>query len=63
MLCELTFNKIRIYYTLIQGKTIINEIEYLGKLEVKDASTSHKNGSKKNYSKQQKDINKMKKDF
>ena len=46
MLCELTFNKIRIYYTLIQGKTIINEIEYLGKLEVKDASNSHKSGSK-----------------
>ena len=63
MLCELAFDKIRIYYTLVQGKTIINEIEYLGKVEVKDASNSHKSGNKKNYSRQQKDIKEMKKDF
>ena len=62
-LCELAVDKIRIYYELTQGKTIINEIVYLGKVEVKDASNSHKSGNKKNYSRQQKDINKMKKDF
>ena len=63
MLCELAFDKIRIYYILIQGKTIINDIEYLGKIKVEDASNSHKSGTKKNYLRQQKDINKMKKDF
>ena len=62
-LCELAANKVRIYYIITHGVVRINDIEYLGKVEVKDASNSHKSGNKKNYSRQQKDINKMKKDF
>ena len=62
-LCELAVDKVRIYYMITHGSVKINEIEYLGKVEVKDASNSHKSGNKKNYPRQREDIKKMKKDF
>ncbi len=63
MLCELAIDKIRIYYEITQGKVIINDILYLGKVEVKNGSKSHKAGSKGHFGRQQKDIKKMKINF
>ena len=63
MLCEVSVDKIRIYYEIHHGNVIINECEYLGEVAVVEASSSHKSGSKKNYSRQQKAINFLKKAF
>jgi hypothetical protein len=34
MLCELPIEKIRFYYIIIRDIIIINEIKYLGKIEI-----------------------------
>jgi hypothetical protein len=63
MLCEFGIDKVRFYYLLFRNQIIINNVEYLGNIDIFKVSNSHKAGSKNHYGRQQKDINKMKKNF
>ncbi len=62
-LCELCVDKLRFYYVLIGGRILIDDVEYLGKIDVEKAFSNHKSGNKKNNPNQQKDINLLKKWF
>jgi mRNA-degrading endonuclease RelE of RelBE toxin-antitoxin system len=62
-LCELAIDKIRFYYEIKQGQIIIDNCIYLGRVDVKNVSKSHKAGSKGHFGRQQKDIGKLKKIF
>ena len=62
-LCELSIDKFRFYYEIITGVVIINEIEYLGKVEILEGHSNHKSGNSKNYPNQQKTIKSLKKKF
>ena len=62
MLCELSVEKLRVYYTIENQFVVIEEIEYAGVVTILDGKHNHKSGDK-HYPNQQKDIKKMKKDF
>ncbi len=62
MLCEYEIDKFRIYYTIENQFVVIENIKYLGQVDILKGFSNHKSGHKK-YPNQQRDIKKMKKDF
>jgi hypothetical protein len=63
--CELTIDKFRFYYEIEieEDKIYISNVRYQGRVIVLKVNRSHKAGSYGHHGRQQKDINKMKKNF
>lgn len=59
LLCELAIDKLRIYYTVEDRFIVIENIEYEGVVTLVEGSSNHKSGSKKNWSNQRNDIQKL----
>lgn len=62
MLCELSIEKIRVYYTIENQFVVIENIEYDGVVSVLDGKLNHKSGNK-SYPNQKKYIKKIKRIF
>ena len=62
-LCEYPLEELRFYYTIENQFVVIEDIEYLGKVEILEGHSNHKSGDSKNYSNQQKTIKSLKKKF
>lgn len=71
LLCELSIDKLRIYYTIEDGFIVIEEIinkkikkiEYEGIVTLIEGQNNHKSGNKKNYPNQRRDIKRIKQWF
>ncbi len=63
LLCELSIDKLRIYYTVEDRFIVIEEIEYKGIITLIEGRNNHKSGNKQNYPNQRRDISKLKKWF
>jgi len=62
LLCELSIDKLRFYYIIEEGRILINDVEYLGKIKINHGFTNHKSGNK-NYPNQKRFILWLKKLF
>ena len=62
-LCEYPLEELRFYYTIENQFVVIEDIEYLGKVEILEGHSNHKSGNSKNYPNQQKTIKSLKKKF
>ena len=60
ILCELSVDKLRVYYTVEDRFIVIEDIEYDGIISVLEGHSNHKSGSKKNFSNQRRDIGRLK---
>jgi len=63
LLCELSIDKLRIYYTVEDRFIVIEDIEYGGIVTLIEGKNSHKSGNKQNNPNQRRDISKLKKWF
>ena len=63
ILCELSVDNLRIYYTIEDGFIVIEEVEYEGIVTLIEGQNSHKSGNKQNYPNQRRDISRLKKWF
>ena len=61
LLCELSHQKWRIYYTIENCFVVIEDIEYDGTVSIIEGYNNHKSG--KGYPNQRKDIQRLKKNF
>lgn len=63
LLCELSIDKLRIYYTVEDRFIVIEEIVYKGIVTLIEGKNNHKSGNKLNNPNQRRDISKLKKWF
>ncbi len=61
LLCELSYQKWRLYYTIENCFVVIENIEYDGTVNIIEGYNNHKSG--KGYPNQRKDISRLKKIF
>ena len=62
-LCEYPLEELRFYYTIENQFVVIEDVEYLGVVDILEGHSNHKSGSSKNFSNQQKKIKDLKKKF